>query len=390
MLAELTAAQRAWRDEVRQFLTAAMTAGLQAELRSGAPEAAGPALTGFRQAVAARGWLGITWPAEFGGLGRTTVEQQILMDEFAYAGAPALDLTVASIAPVIMRFGTEANRRDWLPGIASGAVTFAIGYSEPEAGTDLASLRTAAVLDGDEWVISGVKAWNSQAHLASHEWLLVRTDPAAPQHQGLSIIVVPLAAPGIDVRPVPTWGGLLTHETSFAGVRVPRGNLIGEAGHGWDYAVGALDLERGVIATAGDLRRAVDDLREWAAGAGADELAWMRLAELEADVAVAQLFCLRSAQLLDAGLLPTVLATEGKIFCSELRQRISDLGLELLGPRGLLTSDERQAPLAGRMERMYRFAPVQRFAGGTNEVLRDIIAQRGHGMPRHRAGRGRS
>ena len=252
-------------------------------------------------------------------------------------------------------------------------------------------MRTAAVLDGDEWVISGVKAWNSQAHIASHEWLLVRTDRAAPRHGGLSIIVVPLDAPGIDVRPVPTWGGLLTNETSFVSVRVPRGNLIGKPGHGWDYVVSALDLERGVIATAGDLRRAVNDLREWAhGGARADELTWMRLAELEADVAVAQLFCLRSAQLLNAGLLPTVLATEGKIFCSELRQRISDIGLELLGPRGLLTSDEPGAPLAGRMERMYRFAPVQRFAGGTNEVLRDIIAQRGYGMPRQRAGRGGS
>ena len=188
------------------------------------------------------------------------MHQHLLMSEFEYAGVPGPDLTVTSIAPMIMRHGTEQNKQEFLPGIARGEIVFALGYSEPNAGTDLASLRTRAVRDGDEWVINGSKIWNSGAQRSTHEWLCVRTDPDAPRHRGISVIVVPVDSPGVEIRPLYAWSGYRTNETFFNDVRVPVTNLIGEVNAGWTYITGALDLERGALTNAGDLRRALDDL----------------------------------------------------------------------------------------------------------------------------------
>jgi alkylation response protein AidB-like acyl-CoA dehydrogenase len=383
----LSASERAWQGEVRSFLLETVTLELEREVLRDGEMIHGPEVRRFRQAVGTRGWFGVTWPAEFGGLERTPIEQHILMDEFAYARVPALDLTVASIAPIIMRFGTESNQRDWLPGIADGSITFAVAYSEPEAGTDLASLRTRATRDGDVWVIDGVKAWNSAAGFATHQWVLARSDPTSVGRRGLSLFVVPMTAPGIHVSRVETWAEP-THETTFRDVRISERNLIGAEGEGWAYVMGALDLERGVIGNAGDLRRAVDDLIDHCTRADADgrrpaddPLVAARVAELDADVEIARLLCQRSASVLAGGVIPTIVATEAKIFGSELRQQVADVGLGILGVSGLQSFAEPGAPLGGIFERLYRFAPVQRFAGGTNEVLRDVIAQRGLGMP---------
>src|SRR5262249_41076200 len=157
----------------------------------------------------------------YGGLGLTATEQQMLVDEFTARGVPGPDLTVTSVAPMIMRHGTEKNKADWLPGIARGEITCAVGYSEPDAGTDLASLSTRAELDGDEWVINGAKIWNSLAHICTHEWLCVRTDQTAPKHKGISVIMVPIDGPGIEIRPLVAWSDLRTNLTYFTDVRVP-------------------------------------------------------------------------------------------------------------------------------------------------------------------------
>jgi alkylation response protein AidB-like acyl-CoA dehydrogenase len=289
---------------------------------------------------------------------------------------------------MIMRHGTERNKTDWLPLIARGEMICAVGYSEPEAGTDLASLRTRAVRDGQEWVINGTKIWNSGAQRATHEWLCVRTDPNGARHRGISVIIVPIESPGVQIRPLYAWSGYRTYEVHFSDVRVPLTNLIGEVNRGWTYITGALDLERGALTNAGDLRRAVDELRELArtprrdGTVPADDAALRRrLAQAEADVEVATLMGYEAASLLDGGVIPTVEVSVEKVFTSELRQRIADLALDLLGPDGLLAHRSAQAPLAGKFERLYRSAPLMRFGGGTNEVLRDIIAQRGHGMP---------
>jgi alkylation response protein AidB-like acyl-CoA dehydrogenase len=289
---------------------------------------------------------------------------------------------------MIMRHGTEQNKREFLPPIARGEMICAVGYSEPEAGTDLASLRTRAVRDGDEWVINGSKIWNSGAQRSTHEWLCVRTDPDAARHRGISVIIVPVDHPGVTIRPLYAWSGYRTNEVFFDDVRVPLGNLIGEVNQGWTYITGALDLERGALNNAGDLRRAVVELIALAGRPRRDRTIPLhdsvfsrRLAQIQADVDVAALMGYEAASLLDAGVIPSVEVSVEKVFTSELRQRIADLAIDLLGPEGLLAYLSAAAPAHGKFERLYRSAPLMRFGGGTNEVLRDVIAQRGHGMP---------
>ena len=385
---DLDAEQRAWLAEVREFLRENVTDALRAEIAEHNLEHPGGEVAAFRAKLGAKGWFGLNWPAEYGGLGLGPVYMHLLMTEFEYWGAPGPDLTVTSIAPVIMRHGTEQNKHEFLPLIARGEMTCALGYSEPDAGTDLASLRTKAVRDGDEWVINGSKIWNSGAQRSTHEWLCVRTDPQAQRHRGISVIVVPVDSPGVRIRPLIAWSGYRTNEVFFDDVRVPVSNLIGEENRGWSYITGALDLERGALTNAGDLRRALDELQLLARMPRRDGTVPIdnagfrrRLAQAEADVEVAGLMGYEASSLLSDGVIPTVEVSVEKVFSSELRQRIADLGIDLLGAEGLLAHRNPEAPAGGRFEKLYRFAPLMRFGGGTNEVLRDVIAQRGNGMP---------
>jgi alkylation response protein AidB-like acyl-CoA dehydrogenase len=385
---ELDAGQRAWLAEVREFLHHNVTPALRAELAQYDLEFPGGEVAGFRRKIGAKGWFGLNWPREYGGLGLSAIHLHLLMSEFEYWGVPGPDLTVTSVAPMIIRHGTERNKIDWLPLIAKGEMICAVGYSEPEAGTDLANLRTSAIRDGEEWVINGTKIWNSGAQRATHEWLCVRTDPTAVRHRGISVIIVGIERPGVEIRPLYAWSGYRTNEVHFRDVRVPATNLVGEVNRGWTYITGALDLERGALTNAGDLRRAVEELHELARRPrrdgtvpAEDPALRRRLTHAEADVAVATLMGYEAASILDGGVIPTVEVSVEKVFTSELRQRIAALALDLLGPDGLLAHRTQHAPLTGKFERLYRAAPLMRFGGGTNEVLRDIIAQRGHQMP---------
>jgi alkylation response protein AidB-like acyl-CoA dehydrogenase len=384
----LDAGQRAWLAEVREFLRENVTPELRAELAQLDLEFPDGEVARFRRKIGEKGWFGLNWPREYGGLGLGAVHQHLLMSEFEYAGVPGPDLTVTSVAPMIMRHGTEQNKSEWLPLIAKGEMICAVGYSEPEAGTDLANLRTRATRDGEHWVINGTKIWNSGAQRATHEWLCVRTDPDGARHRGISVIIVGIDSPGVTIRPLYAWSGYRTNEVHFQDVRVPVTNLVGELNRGWTYITGALDLERGALTNAGDLRRDLDELSDLARRPrrdgtvpGGDPALRRRLAQAEADVEVATLMGYQAASILDDGVIPTVEVSVEKVFTSELRQRLATLALDLLGPDGLLAHRSEKAPLAGKFERLYRAAPLMRFGGGTNEVLRDIIAQRGHGMP---------
>lgn len=382
--------QRAWRDEVRAFLAENVTPALRQEMREHHLDKPDGEVDAFRRKVGEKGWFGLNWPVEYGGLGLSAVYQHILVTEFEYAGAPAPDLTVTSVAPTIIRYGTEQNKREFLPPIARGELRCALGFSEPDAGTDLASLKTRAVLDGDTWVINGSKIWNSMAQRATHEWLCVRTDPDAPKHKGLSVIMVPIDAPGVEIRPIIAWSGYRTNEVFFTDVRVPASNLIGEVNQGWQYITGSLNLERAALTNAGDLRRAVDELIALARSPlpdgrrpADDPVIQARIAELDADVEVATLMGLEASSLLDSGTIPAVEVSVEKVFSSELRQRIADVGTRVAGMFGALDGASPYAVAEGRFEHLYRHAPLLRFGAGTNEVLRDVIAQRGHGMPRY-------
>jgi len=382
--------QRAWRDEVRAFLAENVTPALRQEMREHHLDKPDGEVEAFRRKVGEKGWFGLNWPVEYGGLGLSAVYQHILVTEFEYAGAPAPDLTVTSVAPTIIRYGTEQNKREFLPPIARGELRCALGFSEPDAGTDLASLKTRAVLDGDTWVINGSKIWNSMAQRATHEWLCVRTDPDAPKHKGLSVIMVPIDAPGVEIRPIYAWSGYRTNEVFFTDVRVPATNLIGEVNKGWQYITGSLNLERAALTNAGDLRRAVDELIALATTPlpdgrrpADDPVIQARVAELDADVEAATLMGLEASSLLDSGTIPVVEVSVEKVFTSELRQRIADVGTRIAGMFGVLEAGSPYAVADGRFEHLYRHAPLLRFGAGTNEVLRDVIAQHGHGMPRY-------
>jgi alkylation response protein AidB-like acyl-CoA dehydrogenase len=305
------------------------------------------------------------------------------------AGAPMLPLTVTSVAPTIMRVGTEEQKRYWLPRIQRAEVEFALGYSEPEAGTDLASLKTRAVLDGDTWVVSGQKMWNTMAHTATHNWLAVRTEPEAPKHKGISILIVPMDAPGVTVQPIYVWPGLRTNALFLDQVRVPRDYLIGERGMGFYYAAMALNFERLSIGSVGMCRRFFRELVGFARetvqdGVRLADRPWVRerLAELAVDIEAARMLGLETAWALDQGRVPAAESSMAKVFVSELAQRLAEVGMEILGLAGQLHPQEPSAPLHGRMQWLYRTAPLLAFGGGTNEVQRTIVALLGYGLPR--------
>jgi 3-oxocholest-4-en-26-oyl-CoA dehydrogenase alpha subunit len=362
---------QAWVKEVREFLRAEFDTEAEDEARRRGGESSGPVLRKFRAKMAERGWLALTWPVEYGGSGRTTFEQFLLMDEFAYWGAPAIDLTASAVAPTIMRFGTEEQKKRWLPAILSGEVECAIGYSEPDAGSDLASLRTSARRDGDAWVVNGEKLWNTGAEFATHEWLVVRTDADAPKHKGLSVIMVPIDAPGVAVQPILTWGGIRTNAVHFSDVRVDADALIGAENDGWRYVTTALDFERVSIGVTGGLRRLYDETLRCVTSTEVDVR--HQLAAMSAQIELARLLNYRAAWIVDQGLMPNAEASMTKVVTTELQASLSAAVLEIVPP------DSFAAELA---RHMYRQAPYLRFGGGTNEIQRDIIAQRGLGLPR--------
>ena len=386
---EFTEEQEVWRQEVRAFLRAEVTPALEEEMRVSGNEGRGPLAQEFQRKLAERGWWGISWPKEFGGLGKTAIEQYIFIEEMDMAGAPGMQLSVTSVAPTIMRVGTEAQQQHWLPKIMRGEVDFALGYSESQAGTDLASLETKAVLDGDGWVINGNKMWNTGAHTATHNWIAVRTEPDAPKHRGISLMIVPMDAPGITVQPIWVWPGLRTNAVFFDNVRVPRDHLMGERGQGFYYAMMALDFERIAIGSVGMVRRLYNMLTAFVRTARRDArslgtVPWIRhrMAELAMDIEVARMLGLLNAWLIDQGTVPTKEGSMAKIFVSELSARAAGVGMDILGLAGQLSPENPAAPLYGRLQWMYKTAPLLRFGGGSNEIQRIIIAQRGLGLPR--------
>jgi len=386
---DLTPAERAWRDEVRAFIAENLTQELIDETRQLGNEGKGPAVHKFQLALRDKGWWGLAWPKEYGGLEKSAIEQWIFIDELESAGVPMLPLTVTSVAPTIMRVGTDEQKSAWLPRITNAEIDFAVGYSEPEAGTDLASLRTRAELDGDEWVVNGQKMWNTMAHNATHNWLAVRTEPDAPKHKGISMIIVPMDAPGITVQGIYVWPGLRTNALFLDNVRVPRSYVIGERGMGFYYAAMALNFERLSIGSIGMARRQfrnlVQAVRELEVdGKPLRRDPWVRdqLARLQVQIDAARMVGLETAWALDQGRVPAAESSMAKIFVSELSQRIADVGTQILGLNGQTHANEPSALVHGRLQWMYRIAPMLAFGGGTNEIQRDIIGFMGYGLPR--------
>lgn len=333
------------------------------------------------------GWLGIGWPEEYGGQARGPIDQMIFVEESHWAGVPLPLLTLNSVGPTLMALGTQEQKRDFLPRILAGDMHFAIGYTEPTAGTDLASLKTRAVRDGDEYVVNGQKVFTSAIEHADYVWLAVRTDPDLPKHKGLSVLLVPTDTPGFSWTPLRTMAGEFTSSTFYEDLRVPAANLVGEENQGWKLITNQLNHERVAICPASGILRSISEVREWAQqtqladGRRAIDQEWVRttLARAHARTDVLKLMNWRIAS--DRALGPAA-ASATKVFGTELSLEVYRALMEIVGQTASLPEGSIGAVLAGRLERNYRAQTIFTFGGGANEVQRDIIAMVGLGMPR--------
>lgn len=341
----------------------------------------------FSRRMGAAGWLGLDWPTEFGGQARSAAEQLAFIEELEFAEAPTDSSTVSETiaGPAIIRFGSQEQQKTFLPAFLRGERTFALHYSEPEAGSDLASLRTSARRDGDEWVISGQKLWSTYGDRAEYAILAARTDPEAkPKHAGISVFLIPLDTPGISIRPSMAMYGRTFSATFYDEVRVPAGALLGPENGGWKVLTSALAAERVMVGNSvAHLQhvfgKLVNHLRS--SPARHDPVIRDRIAALAADIEIARHFTLRNADLTQAGRVPIHEAAMSKVFVGELQERLGEAGLDLLGSGGLLSEDAPSAPL-GEIEQELRHSLMAVLGGGTSEMQRNIIALRGLGLPR--------
>jgi alkylation response protein AidB-like acyl-CoA dehydrogenase len=346
----------------------------------------------FSKLMGRDGWIGVGWPREFGGQARSASEQIAFITEVANSGAPAHAHSTGEsiVAQALFVHGTREQQDEWLPAIRRGERTFGLGYSEPEAGSDLASLRTRAVRDGDHWVVNGQKLWSTGGDKADYVWLAVRTDPEAKKHAGTSVLIADLRSPGVTIRPSMALYGKTFSATFYDNVRVPAKNMVGKVNDGWRVITDALAAERVMIGAArmAGIERAFDRFTEHVRRAvvggkplRSDPVVRDRIGALAAEIEVARQFQIRNARLVEQGRVPIHEAAMGKVFTSELQERLGEAALDILGTGGLLSEDAPSAPL-GEMEQLLRHAIMGMIGGGTNEIQRNVIALRGLDLPR--------
>ena len=377
-----------FREEVREFLRQELPADWDggAYGEGAGAEEVGPRIT---KKLAERKWLAMAWPKEYGGLGAPHMRQLIYNEEMSYHAAPGgYSMGVAWVGPAVMLYGSEEQKQRFLPGITSGEDVWCTLYSEPEAGSDLASLQTSAVRDGDDFVINGQKIWTSGAQRSDWGWLAARTDPEAPKHKGISTFAVKMDTPGITVRPLINMAGQSGFsEVFFDNVRIPKEDLVGELNRGWYQVAVALDFERSGIQAYASGRRTLERLVEFVQE-HPDETVRRnpairnRLADRAVELAAGTNIAYRIPWMQSKGMIPNYEASISKLFGSEFSQRLALTGVQLLGMYGGLEPESKWAPMKGRLERAYLQAVSSTIAAGTSEVQRGIIATRGLGLPR--------
>ena len=375
---QFTAEQTALRHEVRRFLDEEL--GDDPAERDGfSPE--------FSKKLARRGWIGIGWPREYGGGGMGPVEQMIFREEFVGADAPVgYHLTAErQVAPSLLLHGSDEQRSEYIPKILNADISFALGLSEPGAGSDLASVATRAVRDGDDYVVNGQKIWTSLAHRADAIWLVTRTNPDAPKHKGISILLLDLKSPGIQVRPLINMAdGHGFNEVFFTDVRVPARNRVGEEDRGWYLLAEHLDFERSGIERIVGTRKLFDETLAYVQSLPANHVARRRarlaLAQLAIELDLGRLLAYRVAWMQSQGLVPNYEASISKMFGTEWQQRMSRTALAIVGLEGAAARDS--SSFARRVQRQYLSSVSATIGGGTSEIQRNIIATRGLGLPR--------
>jgi alkylation response protein AidB-like acyl-CoA dehydrogenase len=391
-----TLEEEAFRQEIRAFLAAELPADWgQSEGTGGQLGEGGDArwefLRTFQKKLAAKGWLTLGWPEEYGGLGASHMMQVIYNEEMTYARAPTqLGVGPDRVGPTILLYGTDEQRKQLIPGIANADDVWCQGFSEPGAGSDLASLQTRADADGDNFVINGSKIWTSLAHKADWCILLARTDQEAPKHKGISYFLLDMKSPGIQVRPLLDLTNRHTfNQVFFEDVRIPRTSLVGELNRGWYVAAATLDFERSGINRVVMGYRTLQELTAYARETrtnghriGSERSVRNKLSELAIEFTAGRILAYRVASMQARGQIPNTEASMSKMYGSELQQRLAGSGMQIMGLAGQLEPGSRWAPLAGRIEQFYLYASALTVAAGTTEIQKGIIAGRGLGLPR--------
>ncbi len=385
--------EAAFRAEVREFVEKEISHSV----KEGGDGEAGlygrPAqerLREVRQKLATRGWIAPAWPKEYGGASMSVMQQFIMNEEFAENRVPPVGgMGVSMVGPTLITHGNDEQKKEHLSAILSGATHWCQGFSEPGSGSDLASLQTRAVRDGDDFILNGQKIWTTGAHLANWMFMLARTDPEAPKHKGISYFLVDMKSPGVEVRPLINLANQeMFNEVFFEDVRVPAKNVVGELNRGWYVGTTTLDFERSSIGSAVGLKHTLNELVKFAranATTGVSRAGYLgsvkaELADRYVETMVARLMSYRVVTMQAKGLIPNHEASMTKLFASELSQRISRTGIKVLGLYGQLYGPG--APMKGRYENTYMTSLSSTIAGGTSEIQRNIIATRGLGLPR--------
>ncbi|MFT4613514.1 MAG: alkylation response protein AidB-like acyl-CoA dehydrogenase [Bacteroidia bacterium] len=390
---ELSTQEKALQQEVREYMKTVMTPELLLEMKDDElKEGGGPEFRKQYARMGADGWIGLSWSKELGGKELSNVQQYIFTDEVVRSGFAYPFLTTEAVTPVIAANANAEVREEVVGGVKNGKVVVAIGYSEPSAGTDLASLKTKAVRDGDHWIINGQKMWTSLANYADYVWLAARTDPdASKKHKGLTMFLVPTDYEGFSITPVHTLG-VRTNATYYNDVRLPDKYRVGEVNAGWKLITGQLNIERLSLFTHGQVDSLYQGVCEWAAkthapgGGKVIEQAWAQhnLARVKTGLEVVKLICWKQAWTMDQGPLDMAEASMAKVYSSEFFVELYRLLLEVLGTAGTIGADSAGAALKGKLEFRWRVGSILTFGGGTNEIQRDIIAMAGLWMPRTR------
>ena len=390
---ELTSELNALQQEVRQYMKGIMTPELLEEMKQeDFKEGGGPEFRKQYAKMGTDGWIGLSWSKELGGKELSHLEQYTFTDEVIRSGFAYPFLTTEAVAPVIAANANQDVQDEVVGGVKRGEVTIAIGYSEPNAGTDLASLRTKAERDGDDWVINGQKMWTSNAHYADYVWLAARTDPDADKkHKGLTMFLVPTSSEGYSCTPVRTLG-VRTNATFYENVRIPDKYRVGEINGGWKLITSQLNVERLSLFTHGQVDSLYQGVATWAAASDAPagskviEQPWVQqnLAKVKTGLEALKIMCWKQAWSMDQGPLDMADASTAKVYGSEFFVELYRLLLEVMGTASSIDSESPGAVLQGKIEFRWRVGSILTFGGGTNEVQRDIIAMAGLWMPRTR------
>lgn len=389
---EFSEEERKFLQEVDEFLEANRHIDVMDVTRENMAQVSDtPPRRAFMKKLAKRGWLGITWPKEYGGQDGDGIYEYLLNEKLSSVGAPQIGKGVGIIGKTLINVGSEKLKREFLPKILDAEIEFAVGYSEPGAGSDAAAMRLKAERKGDKWVLNGQKIFTTSAHFADWYWVGARTDPDAPKHHGITLFLIRMDDPGLTIHPMYTMGGERTNGVFFDNVEVHDDYRVGEINKGFQYIAEALDIERFTLFTLSPIRGRVELLADYVRSAkkdgqplNQDPIIRQKVAQLATDLEVARLLGIKFVDAaINSGKTPTVEASIYKLFATELSLRVADATMDIVGPGAQLALGTEDAPLRGRGESCYTYTVIDTIGGGSSEVQKNIIARRGLGLPKN-------